>query len=356
MSCGDCNNAVPACGSNPCATSSTNTAACESLPSALDNFISQFFGTVTKTEIDGAVSWVLPCDLEVGLEANPRLVDEGLACYFLRLFQDGITGLQGEQGEQGDAGADGRNGYTVTLTGVTVPTSGTWSVKMQANSAIVEGLVVFVEDSGYHRITAIGGDWTVFLTVVELKISPTAYISAGHIVTPAGPKGAKGDTGATGAKGNTGDTGAQGSQGVQGVPGVSPTGDNEMIVCSGSAYTVTGSLAPVVLGTVSPEITLPDIGTYLCTFIGVVEMDDTASGTAPLDLVTLSVYDDIDAGYVSGATQSVELLPSVRAVVTIVFLHTTDSANHTLSLYASCLTNGMAYVRGPSHCMYVRIA
>lgn len=355
MSCGDCNTTVP-CGSNPCAVSTTNTAACESLPSALDNFITQFFGVVTKTEVDGAVGWILPCDLEVGLEANPRDVGEGLACYFLRLFQDGITGLQGEQGEKGDAGVDGNNGYTVTLTGANVPTSGAWSVKMQANSAIVEGLTVYVEDSGYHKITAIGGDWTVFLTVVELKSSPTAYISAGHIVTPAGPKGAKGSTGATGPKGNTGDKGATGDKGDQGDPGTSYTGINEQVLGSGTPYTVTDTLAPVVLGSVQAEITLPDLGTYLVTFTANVEMDSTAAAVAPLDTVTVSVYDDIDADYVSSSTQTVRLLPDMRSVVTLTFLHTTDSANHTLSLYASCLTSGKAYIRGQSRCLYVRIA
>jgi hypothetical protein len=354
MSCG-CNDAVPACGENPCATSSTNSAECESLPSALDNFITQFFGTVTKTEIDGEVAWILPCDLDVGLEANPRNVDEGLACYFLRLFRDGITGLQGDKGDKGDDGDDGRNGYTVTLTGATVPTAGTWSVKMQANSAIVEGLVVFVEDSGYHLITAIGGDWTVFLTVVELKSSPTAYISAGHIVTPAGPKGAKGNKGDTGAKGNTGDKGAQGDKGDTGAAGTTTTGINEEIFTSGTHYTITDSLAPVNLGTVDPVITLPDIGTYLCTFHANILMDATAAAVAPLDTVTVSVYDDIDADYVPGSTQIVALLPDNRVCVTLTFLHTTDSVNHTLSLYASCLTASKAYIQGTSHCLYVRV-
>ncbi len=89
--------------SNPCSAAAGNTAACESTASALDNFIAHFFGEITKTELNGVVTWQLPCDLDVGLENNPRLQSEGLACYFLRLFQSGITGATGPQGP---AGAD----------------------------------------------------------------------------------------------------------------------------------------------------------------------------------------------------------------------------------------------------------
>src|SRR5258706_4602955 len=106
MSCSDTNNGC--CGS-PCAITAANTAACETLPSQIENFTLQFFGTVFKTEVDGIVTWSLPCSLDVGLPNNPRGVDEGLACYFLRLFNDGIVGLTGPQGAAGTAGTNGTN-------------------------------------------------------------------------------------------------------------------------------------------------------------------------------------------------------------------------------------------------------
>src|ERR1051326_215997 len=89
MSCG-CNSNLSTC-NNPCQVSGSNTPACESLPSALQNFIDNFFGEIIKTEVDGAVTWALPCNLGTGLPGNPRITGEGLACYFLRLFSDGIT-------------------------------------------------------------------------------------------------------------------------------------------------------------------------------------------------------------------------------------------------------------------------
>ena len=79
---------------NPCAIVEHNTVQCESLPSRVENFTKNFFGDVVRTEVNGQVVWSLPCGLDVGLPANPRGLDEGLACYFLRLFNDGIVGLR----------------------------------------------------------------------------------------------------------------------------------------------------------------------------------------------------------------------------------------------------------------------
>jgi len=107
--CGNCGggqhsnpNPIDYCGreqigcDNPCRRGPRNSARCESLPSQIENFTTQFFGTVVKTEINGVVTWSLPCQLDVGLPGNPRGVDEGLACYFLRLFSDGLGGLKGD--------------------------------------------------------------------------------------------------------------------------------------------------------------------------------------------------------------------------------------------------------------------
>src|SRR6185436_11523721 len=132
MSCGSCGdnpNLRHNC-EDPCHRSTTNTAACESLPSQISNFTTQFFGVVTKTEVDGAVVWSLPCSLDVGLPANPRGSGEGLACYFLRLFADGIIGLTGPKGDSGTPGTDGRNAYTVTLHSFTQPTSGNPNIQV----------------------------------------------------------------------------------------------------------------------------------------------------------------------------------------------------------------------------------
>lgn len=65
----------------------------ETLPSSLSNFITDFYGDLTKTVVDGRVVWELPCDLDSGLPANPRLDGEGLACYFLRLADETVYGV-----------------------------------------------------------------------------------------------------------------------------------------------------------------------------------------------------------------------------------------------------------------------
>lgn len=95
----------------------------EPLPSALDNFVTQFFGEVTKSCVNGQVVWVLPCNLDTGIEGFPRLENEGLACYFKRALEavylgggaqgpTGPTGYTGPAGTAGPAGGVGPTGYT----------------------------------------------------------------------------------------------------------------------------------------------------------------------------------------------------------------------------------------------------
>lgn len=59
----------------------------EPLQSALANFILEFFGSVTKSCVNGKVVWTLPCDLASGIACYPRLPGEGVACYIMRLFE-----------------------------------------------------------------------------------------------------------------------------------------------------------------------------------------------------------------------------------------------------------------------------
>lgn len=77
MSCG--------CHTSPCAHTTCD-AENEPLSSALQNFQSAFFGSITKTCVNGQIVWTLPCDLDTGLEGFPRIATEGLACYFMRIF------------------------------------------------------------------------------------------------------------------------------------------------------------------------------------------------------------------------------------------------------------------------------
>lgn len=95
MSCSCSNPSSSASVCSPCGFNGVPDPTNESLASAVSNFTTQFFGTITKTLVDGAVTWTLPCDLDAGLEGNPRLAGEGLACYFLRLLEEGAASVNG---------------------------------------------------------------------------------------------------------------------------------------------------------------------------------------------------------------------------------------------------------------------
>lgn len=212
--------ACPSCSCSPCCCSETNTVACESLSSQIQNFTEQFFGTVIKTEEDGGVTWSLPCSLEIGLQNNPRTVGEGLACYFLRLFNQGIIGATGPQGDSGTPGIDGKNAFTITLASFTQPTLGAPNIQISTlfNPALVEGVYVFISGSGWYQITATDGAGALWLTLVKELSGASGTITAGKLVVPSGFPGVS----------VTGPQGPQGSQGVQGGPGVSHTAINGM--------------------------------------------------------------------------------------------------------------------------------
>lgn len=74
------------CNCNPCRCTPSCDTTNEPISSALNNFITAFFGTVTKTCVNGQVVWSLPCDLSTGSPLLPRTAGEGVACYLLRLF------------------------------------------------------------------------------------------------------------------------------------------------------------------------------------------------------------------------------------------------------------------------------
>lgn len=275
MSC-DCNQNIDATNGacTPCTTCPTNSADCETLPSALQNFIDAFFGTVTKTEINGQVVWTLPCSLDVGLENNPRGASEGLACYFLRLFNDGLVGLTGPKGDTGEQGTDGRNAYAISLSSFTTPTEGAPNVQFNIipTPVLSVGLEIFMDGVGWLEITNIFQNETVFATLIQLISSPAVTVPAGTLVLPTGPRGAsitgpkgdKGDKGDQGIQGIQGDPGATGAAGATGAQGATATAANSVVsVSGGTDYTMTNSYAKVDFGVSDLELTLPTAGEYL---------------------------------------------------------------------------------------------
>lgn len=292
--CGDCNenpNPLDSCAQkigcdNPCGRhGSTNSAACESLPSQIDNFTLQFFGEVVKTEVDGKVVWSLPCSLDTGLPGNTRSVDEPLGCYILRLFEDGILGEQGPQGEKGDAGTNGRSAYTTVAAPFATPSLEHPYVQIVTvfNPGVLVGANIFIQDSGWYNVVGTDGTGVLFANLVSRLSGAEAIIPVGATVVPAGQTGV-GVKGETGDKGLIGDTGLKGPKGDPGNDAPSVTQNNGFFfTTSGFDYNIDtttfqenwqpvifsvaapwgGYPTPPALTPLDPVFTLPNAGTYL---------------------------------------------------------------------------------------------
>jgi len=268
--CQDCQN-----GNNcsPCTVCPENTENCETLPSALDNFTRQFFGQIERTVIDGKVTWVLPCNLDTGLPGNPRLDTEGLACYFLRLFNDGIIGLVGPKGDTGAPGTNGRNAYTVTTSAFNAPTEVNPNSQFTVipSSVLSIGQIVFVPTIGWLLITDIFQNSEIFTTLIELVPNFASIANPGLLVLPAGPRGLtvvgsqgpQGDKGDKGDQGVTGATGATGAAGATGPAGAASTNSHAEQTGGTTDFTVTDIDQKIDFGTTDLDLTLPTAGTYL---------------------------------------------------------------------------------------------
>lgn len=81
------------CTTNPCSCPDACDAANEAIASQLNNFVTAFFGTVSKTCVNNQVVWSLPCDLDAGVDGFPRLAGEGIACYLIRYAQSILPAL-----------------------------------------------------------------------------------------------------------------------------------------------------------------------------------------------------------------------------------------------------------------------
>lgn len=335
------------CNNNPCKTTQTNTAECESLPSQIQNFTDQFFGTVTKTEVDGVVGWLLPCNLDVGLPNNPRADGEGLACYFLRLFDEGIIGLTGPQGEAGEDGSAGNDAYTVTLASFEQPTLDNPAVTIRTayNPAIVEGLNIFVATSGWYQVDTTNVNGYINVTLTKAVTGATGTITAGKLVVPAGYPGAS----------VTGPQGIQGPQGEQGEPGESLTEENgQFQVNSGTDYALQVTSTAVAFTTSTPSFVLPDAGTYLLSFTA--ELVGQA-GVLDNDIATVKLFNTSIAADVPGSTQRKNFISDTEIVsVSWTGIYQTDGPSKTIALYGDCTTSDKVKVTAARTTMsYVRV-
>lgn len=340
-----------------CKTSLTNTVACESLPSQIQNFTVQFFGTIVKTEVDGVVTWALPCGLDTGLPNNPRADGEGLACYFLRLFEDGIVGLTGPPGTTGTSGADGKNAYTVTLSSFTQPTTDdpNRQILTAYNPAILAGMTVFIESSGWYEVTLNDTSGALFVTLSKALDNAPSVINAGKLVVPSGLDG---ETGLTGPQGNIGAPGPQGATGPTGATGppgatgpIGPAGNSatnftttfgSYFTSLGTDYSLTTAYAEVDFTVSKAVIILPIVGTYLIGVVVGIQSDRGAvAGDQPdaifIKLTNTTVGSDLPGSEkqihfddLGANTQSIDHLG-----LSINVIYTTTTANNRIVLMSN---------------------
>jgi hypothetical protein len=311
---------------NPCAVSQVNTTTCESLPSQIQNFTDQFFGTVTKTEVDGVISWSLPCGLDVGLPNNPRNSGEGLACYFLRLFEDGIIGLTGPRGLPGTDGASGRNAFTVTLTSFAQPSLGSPVVAFQvfANPVILADTYIVVQDSGWYLVNSIDTAGVGSFTLVK-SLGVTAV----------------GDTGFPGIS-VTGPQGIQGIQGIQGPPGNTFTSESYLFSGSTGDYTLTATYATVAFAALA-QVTLVNPGTYLVSYQA--DVVGKVGAVALTDFVSLKLVSSEGPSDVAGTEHSINgLVDTSRDMISGSAIVTVIGAAVQLSLTGKVRVNARAAV------------
>lgn len=360
MSCSICGNGTPlgcSCSNpnsvspNPCCAAECNTVQCESLASQIANFTAQFFGTVVKTEVDGQIQWTLPCDLAEGLPNNPRAEDEGLACYFKRLFMEGIIGLTGPKGETGAAGTNGFNAYTVTLVSFLQPSSAAPNVTVTAlaNPAVVEGLYVFIATSGWYLVNFVHPSGVLDLSLAQAVSGAAAgsTVTAGKIVLPAGFPGIS----VTGPAGPQGPTGPQGSAGV-----AHTTTNGGYFDSTGTNYTLTNTSVAVDFSTTIAEVLLPTAGTYLIT--ASVDLLGLA-GAAAGDFIELKLRNITDSADLDGSLkQTTNMAPNRKLTVALLPVPlVTVGANRTIRLYGRAATGGnYQAVAARTSITYVKVA
>lgn len=369
MACANCQNGLCCdCDSNcgtitPCTACPESSADCETLPSALDNFVNHFFGAVTKTLVNGKVVWTLPCNLNTGLQNNPRGTEEGLACYFLRLFSEGIVGLTGPPGDTGDPGANGFNAYTVTTSAFNTPNIVDPNVQFNIipSPVVSVGQTIFIPGAGWFLVTEIFQGQTVFATLVELIPLPQFTIGPGTLVLPVGARGVsiKGDTGATGSKGDQGDTGVTGATGAVGATGVTgpagavATNTNSEVLGGTTDYTLTASYAKVDFGTNDLEVTLPTAGTYL--IIVNISGLNNSSATREWDFKLFNATTVADVPN-SAVPRSV-VTSTLPAQIVLFSILTTNTVNNNVQVYAqsSAATATQALYFEFSKIIYVKL-
>lgn len=290
-----------------------NTPACESLRSKLANFTEQFFGVVTKTDLlPSGVDWTLGCGLDTGLADNPRGYNEGISCYFLRLLYDNILLLRGAKGDTGNPGVNGENAVSAVTADFLQPdlVDSDRVVSVLATLALVPGLYVFIQTSGWYEILSNDGLTAIFRLLAAVDAPPVTVL-AGNVIVPVSPAGIP-------MKGPVGDAGVRGEQGLIGDTGDQGTPSNPEVYGSYLGVGKTDFLTTIIMNKPVPvlfdgakvDIALPSSGTFY--IVGTTQTLPSFSAVLFLALVgyvVLSATNVVVATYNTLAEATAALLP-----------------------------------------------
>lgn len=240
----------------------------ENVQSEINNFVSAFFGSVTKTDdlvTAGKVNWSLPCGLDTGIVGNPRGAGEGVSCYFLRLFQQQVLVNKGLRGTAGISGINGQPGWTTIAAGFTTPAlNQIITIQTVYTPAIRPGMYVFIGTSGWYLVLTTDGQGGI--TLFAFKLLPGAgAVAPGAPILPVGAPGF-GIPGITGPSGIQGPVGFTGILGSQGIPGDTSKINSHVYGAGGTDLTIhdkSGNFTPVDFGFGPFNLILPQPGTYL---------------------------------------------------------------------------------------------
>lgn len=195
-----------ACTQTPC----TCDPAKEPLSSSLNNFITEMFGTLTKTCVNNEVVWTLPCDLGAGAANFPRNSGEALACYFLRYIQETAIQAQGLPAygsfyavmpsdnpaaiAPGSAIAFPNDGpafggiVRMTFSAFLIPAVGNYEINWYAMPSTINQFLLRLNGAELLH-TAIGGGNTNVNMTGSVMISTTSINSVLELINPSGNVG-----------------------------------------------------------------------------------------------------------------------------------------------------------------------
>jgi hypothetical protein len=218
-------------------------------------------------------------------------------------------------------------------------------VTTQFNPAIIPGIYVNIQSSGWYLVNETDGNGTLLLTLVRSAEGASGTITAGKLVVPSGFPGAS----------IVGPQGPPGSTGQQGPPGPSFTTTNGFyFTLVGTDFPLPLVSAPVDFVSSAPAFVFPSPGLYLLTAVISIEGAPgvIASDTANFKFRNQSLSVDIQGTDVTVSNIANGQLSQVSITCRV----QTDNVNQTVALFGSCSTDSKIVAKAlQTRLTYVRL-